>query len=147
MWEISSIALHPWGNIKKHIAYLHQHGSGFVFKNSTSQKGNRLMWTSNLATLRTSPTGILASVAFFAALLVQDIFAFSRIWLTLQCSALMAGFMTSISHALPLLWGFLQLQFLISSKSSSFLVHFPLQRSSQTSSTWTATHYHLPFRH
>lgn len=147
MWEISSVALHCWGNVKKHTAYLHQHGSGFVFKNSTSQKGNSLLWASNLATLRTSPAGIPASFAFFAALLVQDISALSRIWLTLQCSALMAGFMASISHPLPLLQGSLQLQFLISSKSSSSLVHFPLQRASQTFSTWTATHHHLSFRH
>lgn len=60
---------------KKYAAYVRQHGSGFVFKNSASQKGNSLMWTSKLATLWTSP----ASFAFFAALLVQDISAFSRI--------------------------------------------------------------------
>lgn len=53
----------------------------------------------------------------------------------LQCSALMAGFMASISHLLPLLRVSLQLQFLISPESSNSLVHFPLQRASQTFST------------
>lgn len=57
------------------------------------------------------------------------------------------GLLRSSPFSLPLLWRPQQLQLLISLKTSSSLIPFPLQKPSQTFSTWTTTHHCLPFRH
>lgn len=96
--------------------------------------------------LRASPACIPDASAFLVTFLIQGISAFSKIQLTLQHSVLVAGQACFTPHPLPCLFCEDLSSSSCSSKSNSSLITFPLQKASQTFSTWITTHHCLPFR-